>query len=142
MRGIKTISISILTIGLLAGSAVGVAAQDEGAADPMAPSFFAVEYVAGDNFEFDEGTFEEVAPGLEREDGSVTTGLFVEADDPRASGEWTRIENKAFIELDETPDGPQVATIGARSVRVTNDSGSCCLLYTSPSPRDLNPNLV
>ena len=29
MRGIKTITISILAVGLLAGSAIGVAAQDE-----------------------------------------------------------------------------------------------------------------
>ena len=36
MRSIKTTTISILAVGLLAGSAVGVAAQDEEVADPIA----------------------------------------------------------------------------------------------------------
>ena len=40
MRIIKTTTISILAVGLLAGSAVGVAAQD---ADPMAPSTFTIQ---------------------------------------------------------------------------------------------------
>ena len=81
---IRTTTISILAIGLLASSAVGVAAQDEGPADPMAPSFFAVEYVAGDDFDHVDGTFGEVGPGLEKEYGGATTGLVVEAEDPRA----------------------------------------------------------
>ena len=124
MRAIKTITISVLAFGLLAGSAVGVMAQDEEFADPMAPAFFAVEYVAGDDFEFVEGTFEEVAPGLEKQYGAVTRGLSVDAEDPRASGDWTRLENKDLLFLEEGPDGAQVATVGARSIRVTNDAGS------------------
>ena len=40
MKGLKTTLISILAIGLLAGSPVGVAAQDEEAADPMRASTF------------------------------------------------------------------------------------------------------
>ena len=43
MRTIKTTTISILAVGLLAGSAVGVAAQDE-VADPMAPATFSGTY--------------------------------------------------------------------------------------------------
>lgn len=39
MRSIKSGLIAILAIGLLAGSAVGVAAQEDGAADPMAPAW-------------------------------------------------------------------------------------------------------
>ena len=39
MKGLKPTLVSAVAIGLLAGSAVGVAAQDE-AADPVAPSAF------------------------------------------------------------------------------------------------------
>ena len=44
MKGLKTSVISILAIGLLAGSAVGVTAQDEEAADPMAPAVFEIGF--------------------------------------------------------------------------------------------------
>jgi len=87
VRGIKTTVISVLALGLLAGSAVGVAAQDGAPADPMARAFFEVEYIAGDDFEFVDGTYEEVGPGLERFDGEIVRGQLVEAEDPRASSE-------------------------------------------------------
>ena len=61
MRGVKATTISILAVGLLAGSAVGVAAQDD-AADPMAPSTFA--WRLGDE-EAEQGYFiEAVDPEL------------------------------------------------------------------------------
>jgi len=57
VKGLKATSISILAIGLLAGSAVAVAAQDE-AADPMA-----LAYVTGT-----------IAPGSVGSEGTTTYG--------------------------------------------------------------------
>jgi len=123
MRAIRTTTVSILTIGLLAGSAVGVAAQDEEAADPMAPAFFGVEYVESD-VEFVDGRYEEVAPGLERFDGEIVRGQLVEAEDPRASGEWSMVENIG-VAFSEAPAGSRsVADVRARSVRLENEAGA------------------
>ena len=80
VRAIRTTIISILALGLLAGSAVGVAAQDDASADPTAPAFFEVEYIAGDDWEFVDGTYEEVGPGLERFDGEIVRGQLVQAE--------------------------------------------------------------
>ena len=92
MRAIKTTTISILAVGLLVGSAVGVTAQDE--ADPMAPSTFAWDY--GDE--------------------EAEQGFFIEAVDPRASGEMTLSE------------GPSIETdtngVWSLESRLVNDGGA------------------
>ena len=72
MRTIKHNTISILAVGLLAGSAVGVAAQDE--VDPMAPSTFTTEPIGEPEVTADPET------------GLGTLVAPYEATDPRASG--------------------------------------------------------
>ena len=124
MRAIKTTTISILAIGLLAGSAVGVAGQDDAPADPMAPAFFEVEYIAGDDFEFVDGTYEEVGPGQERFDGELIRGTLVEAEDPRASGELSMVESLG-VAFSEAPSGSRSsADVRARSMRLENEAGA------------------
>ena len=123
MRAIRTTTISILALGLLAGSAVGVAAQDDAPADPMAPAFFEVEYIAGEDFEMVEGTYEELGPGLERYDGEVVRGMLVEAEDPRASGELNMVDNVGVVFF-EPPSDRSVADVRARSIRLENEAGA------------------
>ena len=84
MRAIKTTTISILAVGLLAGSAVGVAAQD----DPTAPALVTgtVALVSDTN-----GSSSLVDGALVIEGtGSVNTW---EASDPRLSGSSTYTGN-------------------------------------------------
>ena len=121
MRAIRTTTISILAVGLLAGSAVGVAAQDE-AADPMAPAFFEVEYIAGDDFEVVEGTYEELEEG-ERFVGEVVRGMLFEAEDPRASGEVSMVDNIGVVFF-EPPADRSVSDVRARSIRLENEAGA------------------
>ena len=99
MRGIKTITISILALGLLAGSAVGVAAQDE-ESDPMAPSSFTWSY--GD------------VEGSIRGYPEISQGFTVVASDPRASGEMTN----------DPIDADEEFLIGLWESRLVNDNGS------------------
>ena len=109
MRVIRTTTISILALGLLAGSAVGVAAQDE--ADPMAPSTFTWSYGDASNL---------VGEVIFRADGAE--GYTVVALDPRASGEMTheQVDDDIFeaIEADE----PNL--FGLWESRLVNDGGS------------------
>ena len=107
MRGIKTITISILAVGLLAGSAVGVAAQDD-ATDPAAPSVFTTSPVPGPP-EFSE----DPATGL-----PVAVVEFT-ATDPRAAGMMTAIEDGGEVEA----DGRTYYTLSS-SVRLVNDGGT------------------
>ena len=107
MRVIKTTTISILALGLLAGSAVGVAAQDD-AANTMAPSVFTTSPVPGPP-EFSE----DAATGL-----PVAVVEFT-ATDPRAAGMMTAIEDVSDIEA----DGRAYSVLSA-SVRLVNDGGT------------------
>ena len=93
MRGVKATTISILAVGLLAGSAVGVAAQDD-AADPMAPSTFA--WRLGDE--------------------EAEQGYFIEAVDPRASGQMT-LSDLPSIETDAN-------WVASYEGRLVNDGGA------------------
>jgi hypothetical protein len=103
VKGLKPTLISILAIGLLAGSAVGVTAQDE-AADPMAPAFFT----------FDRG--EEVT-----EEGDLWVRTWsIEASDERASGMMTSVES-----IGEPVPGTTVGELflGSQALRLVNDDG-------------------
>ena len=90
VRTIRTISISILALGLLAGTAAGVAAQDEldeltahfGTTDPMGATILTLEL--GDAAEFTE----DEATGI-----ITTTGRPVEATDVRATGSLTLVDD-------------------------------------------------
>lgn len=77
MNGLKTTLISILTIGLLAGSTVGVAAQDEGEAGLDVPAPFLARFGPGPD---EEALWDAETRIL------GTTGTLVEATDPRVSG--------------------------------------------------------
>ena len=132
VRAIKTITVSILAIGLLAGSAVGVAAQDE-AADPMAPNWFTWEVLGDGPPEFSE---------------DPTTGLpvitvQVEATDGRASGALTNLESFAQVEDDER------YRIGSTSLRLVNDGGEwvgtsrfVAGATAGPNGNDVNGNFI
>ena len=103
MRGIRTTTISILAVGLLAGSAVGVAAQD---ADPMAPSTFTIERSG-----------EPIATG----NAGLTTAVGpVEATDQRASGTLTQVAAGTMVDVSDGDGG----RIGADAVRLVNEGGS------------------
>ena len=113
MRTIKTITIFILAVGLLAGSAVGVAAQDE-AADPMAPATFEVGFVNGPGGDELEGTTTDTEYGESRRGFGFVDFPF-EAGDARASGLMTFVDNDEVV-------GNALAR--ARAMRIVNDEGA------------------
>jgi len=94
MQTLRTITTSILAIGLLAGSAVGVAAQDD-AALPTDE----IIYVTGEmttppeDFTGPEDTkVEDVAGGF-RFENAITWDVGLEFTDPRLSGKWRILQN-------------------------------------------------
>jgi hypothetical protein len=99
---LKSTLITAVTIGLLAGSAVGVAAQD-GSADPMAPSVFSGLAEGDGPPEFSE----DPDTGLDR----VVFPWGVT--DSRASGTWTQLEDGARVEA-----GGSDYEVGSSSVRL------------------------
>ena len=115
MRAIRTTTISILAIGLLAGSAVGVAAQDEVATAEVS-SFTGtgsegLEVLA-------EGTLEVNADGLNESVGVAYVARF-DSDDDRLTGDATITANWQFA---DPSDG--LAQLAARTYEITNEGGS------------------
>jgi len=106
VRSIKTIVVAILTAGLLAGSVVGVAAQDDGV-DLKASATFEGSF-GPQGFSYDEVT------GL-----PVSVSTF-EATDPRASGTWTQFKGSWHVTLDR---GTRYQVFGY-SDRLVNGGGS------------------
>ena len=104
MRAIKTISISILALGLLAGSAVGVAGQE---ADPMASSTFTLQRSGEPEVTTDPSG----AP--------IVVGP-VEATDQRASGTHTAVAAGAMVDVADGDAG----RISSDAVRLDNEGGS------------------
>ena len=104
VRGIKTITMSILALGLLAGSAVGVAAQE---ADTMAPSTFTMQLVDEPVVTTDPGTGATIAVAEK-----VST-------DQRASGTWTEVVGGPTVPIAEA-----AGLIQRIAVRIVNDGGS------------------
>jgi hypothetical protein len=105
MRGIKTTTIAILTLGLLAGSTVGVAAQD---ADPMAPSTFSMQNAEEPVVSTDPGTGATIAVGP------------VESTDQRASGTLTQVTAQAQVDVADGDGG----LVSSDAVRLVNAGGS------------------
>jgi hypothetical protein len=105
---IKSTLVATIAIGLLAGSAVSVSAQDE-EADSMAPSAFSGNW---DNVG-DAAIIPDPDTGLERWEWAVV------AADPRASGTWTQVEDFARVEV----DGLDYEALGS-SLRLANDGGA------------------
>ena len=94
MRAIKTTTISILAIGLLAGSAVGVAAQDE-----------------------------ETAAGATSFTGSVSggEGVDVETTDPRLTGSVLQAQN---TDIHSVSDRDQFVAPRSVNWRIENEGGA------------------
>ena len=114
MRAIKTTTISILAVGLLAGSAVGVAAQ-EAEATAEVSSFTGtgtegLEVLA-------EGTFGVNTDGLNDSVGVVYVARF-DSDDDRLAGDATITANWQF------PDDPGYLLGTARTYELANEGGS------------------
>ena len=114
MRAIRTTTISILAVGLLAGSAVGVAAQDGEAADG-ATSF------TGNSR---ESLYVSDPPPVATPDGmDVGTEWVIQlrwvTTDPRLTGQATATTNWV---VDEGEDG--FTYLGAHTYELSNDGGS------------------
>ena len=111
MRTIRTTTISILAVGLLAGSAVGVAAQDDEAATdaPIGPSYFTGQLVS----DFDGTPF--------GSNGVLFEGDVIEVSDPRVSGSLTRAGTANFHE--DVGDSA-VISFQADAWRIENDAGT------------------
>jgi len=115
VRAIKTSIISILAIGLLAGSAVGVAAQEEEAAADLSTPVY-VTWTAGEPASVIDGVFDEDAGELR---GLVIQAAPVEASDPRLSGLAYFVING---NRENNADGS--GTLESRSWRIVNDGGA------------------
>ena len=102
MRTIKITTIAILAASLLAGSAVGVAAQD---ADPMAPSVWSGELMRAEGEQISVNETPDFVEVVGRDSGRL------EASDERISGDWEQV--LAFRVFDPEGDGAvlQTATI-------------------------------
>ena len=112
MRTIKTTTSSILALGLLAGSAVGVAAQDEAGMEPVAVTGRAT-FVEG---ELVEPEFSETPDGNFAGNGLVVVHIW-DTDDPRLNGEATRTVNFRT-------DSNFTTVIESEAMVLTNDGGS------------------
>lgn len=105
MRGIRTsTTIAILTIGLLAGSAFGVGAQDE-VADPMAPAWVKGAITWASDCSPTTATNED---GVRMERDTVCQPRTVTSDDSRLAGTSAIIWNKNVYVVPDT---------GARAIR-------------------------
>ena len=113
MRGIKTITISILAVGLLAGSAVGVAAQ---------PPEGEAAYVTGTVT---------ISGGEEGDQRSLS----LDASDSRLSGDGSINTADLAIQSDDV-----FVVLVDLSLRIENDEGAWTgggLLYALPGPDDV-----
>jgi hypothetical protein len=102
MRTLKSGLIAIITTGLLAGSAVGVAAQEEA-------GYFTVT--------FDGQAFEE--PSDFDESGAWFTDIEMAASDPRMAGILTLVSENDVVEVGDDGYGAE-----SSAVRVVNDDGA------------------
>jgi hypothetical protein len=114
VRAIRTTTISIVALGLLAGSAAGVAAQDE--------SRFSQGLVRILNFtDFGEKSVPEDGRNLEELRGQTYEGI-IEASDPRLEGTLTGTLNQDSHLM--TPDMVQPLLTQWGTERIENDGGS------------------
>ena len=114
MRAIRTTTISILTVGLLAGSAVGVAAQEEETEELTTPLYSTG--TTGEPADVVEGTYSEDDRVLR---GLQVVGVPVEADDPRLGGLLDIVIN-GHSEVTDAGG----AILESRSYRTVNEGGA------------------
>ena len=130
MQVIKTTAISILTIGLLAGSAAGVAAQDEDTT-AQAPVEFTAKWSWGSNVRAD--TWEAVDGSVMTRGGAWRPGVITSASDARLEGAVTIAANS-----NRYSGGPEVWNY---AFRIENDGGAWQQSPTidlATGPEDLN----
>jgi hypothetical protein len=124
---IKTTTLSILAISLLAGSTLGVVAQD---ADPEEAVEFTAQWTFGNEIRADVA---EAGDGATRYEGGAWRPVArTEATDPRLQGALSVARNS--IEYD---DGPEIASV---VFRIENDDGAWTMTPTiSLTDPDLAP---
>ncbi len=115
MRPIRTTTISILALGLLAGSAIGALAQDEESASSVTTVTGTSNWI--DNI--DEGTDSETPDGFGANAGSVNTFRFFFPSDPRLTGYATVTSNSVVTDV-----GESFAVLSADTYELSNDGGS------------------
>lgn len=138
MRTIKTTTIFILAIGLLAGSAVGVAAQDEAAVAEVT-SFTGVFSPDGEELPV-EGTEVTLPNGfIEGKPGFAWLDR-IESSDPRLAGAHSVIANWVLDpnQWDPWSRGEQANVLISTIHEVTNDGGSWLGEGTSFHSTDLD----
>ena len=120
MRAINTSVVSILAIGLLAGAAVGVAAQDEEAAseEPTGASFFTGQLIP--DGEVVAEPEENVVDGVLQGRGFVVEGDVFEVSDPRVSGSLSRALNASIQKVGDFED----IIFQSAAWRIENDDGA------------------
>lgn len=120
MRAVKTTTISIVAVGLLTGSAIGVAAQDEEtAAEPGTPARVTGTIDDTGSETVQEPT-EDVVDGAIGLRGLIVEGDQFEMDDPRLTGTVTLAMNFDFHSVN---DQENVAA-GSLALRLENEDGS------------------
>ena len=112
VRAIKTTTISILALGLLAGSTVGVAAQDEAADVTSFTGTISFVDVAS------ESTVTDLGNGFTEYNGFVILNSY-ESSDPRFTGDSSVVVNTVMV-----PDRFETTGQQATTYMVTNDGGS------------------
>lgn len=121
MRTVRTTTISILTVGLLAGSAVGATAQEDAAAPdaPVGPSYFTGQLIS----EFTPTVLgsDTVADGRIEGRGVVFEGDAIEVSDPRVSGSLTRAGN---ANIHRQINDSEVVIFQADAWLIENDAGT------------------
>ena len=118
MRAIKTTTISILALGLLAGSTVGVAAQDEEATiEPSTPAIV-TGTMLGDGEPVQDGV-ETMVDGVSQNRGGLFGGRQFEADDPRLTGVVSMAANGDLRTVEGT-----LAFLQSIHQRIENEEGS------------------
>jgi hypothetical protein len=115
MRTIRTTTISILAVGLLAGSAVGVSAQDTDVGTTE-PTLFSFQIVPSSQVRDTEVTTED---GVYKEVGTCFAPIVLNASDPRLAGDLTVCGD--LLRFGPSEGSP---TVGSGSFRLVNDEGA------------------
>jgi hypothetical protein len=120
MKNARMVVSSILVIGLLATSAVTVAAQDDDIDELTAVSY--VTGTLGDPIPGDPGT-DSPSGGLLEHRGYIFAEIPVETDDPRLTGSMTLTANGDERFFSGTIGPGEYTDIQVHGVRITNDEG-------------------
>ena len=117
MKGLRITLICTLALGLLVGSAFGVAAQEEESA-AAAPVEFEAQWAFGHELQFESSAGSGVDEVVRYRDGAWRPRVLLAASDPRFQGTLTLATNRDDYAL---VDGPQIFH---GQFRVANDEGA------------------